>query len=81
MNHSHISESRFRDIIHLFVANLEATQIVKITKISRPTINAILLRIRNRIALMAEKESYFTVGEIEIDKSYFEMKAILELVE
>jgi transposase len=59
MNRSHISEAKFRQIIRLFSADLEASQIAEITKISRNTINAILLRIRGRIAKLAEKESYF----------------------
>jgi transposase len=71
MNRSHISEAKFRQIIRLFAADLEASQIAEITKVSRPTINAILLRIRNRIARLAERESYFKAGEIEIDESYF----------
>jgi transposase len=71
MKHSHISEAKFRQIIHLFAADLTAAQIAEITKISRPAINVILLRIRSRIAKLAEKESFFKTREIEIDESYF----------
>jgi hypothetical protein len=35
MNRSHISEAKFRQIIRLFSADLEASQIAEITKISR----------------------------------------------
>jgi transposase len=37
----------------------------------RPTANALLARLRGRIAGLAEAESPFTAGEIEIDESYF----------
>jgi transposase len=71
MNRSHISERSFRQIIQLFAVDLPADQIAEITKISRPTINAILSRIRERIAKLSEQESFFTTGGIEIDESYF----------
>jgi transposase len=71
MNRSHISERSFRQIIQLFAVDLPAAQISEIIKISRPTINAILSRIRERIAKLSEQESFFTSGEIEIDESYF----------
>ena len=68
---SHIPEAKFRGIIRLFSVDLEASQIAGVTGVSRPTINAILRRIRCRIAELAEKESCFRAGEIEIDESYF----------
>ena len=71
INRSHISERKFREVLKLFCVDLEATKIAEITKISRVTVNAILMRIRIRIAKLAEQESYFTQGEIEIDESYF----------
>ena len=74
MKRSHISEAKFREIIRLFSVDLEATKIAKITKLNRKTINFILNKIRIRISELAEKESYFTKGEIEIDESYFGAK-------
>lgn len=74
MRRSHIFEAKFREIIRLFSVDLEATKIAKITKLNRKTINFILNKIRIRISELAEKESYFTQGEIEIDESYFGAK-------
>ena len=68
---SHILEAKFRGIIRLFTVDLEATQIAEITGVSRQSINAVLRRVRERIAGLAEKESCFREGEIEIDESYF----------
>jgi transposase len=71
IKHSHILEGKFREIIRLFCADLEATQIAELSKINRNTINRILQLLRERIAGFAEEESCFTSGEIEIDESYF----------
>jgi transposase len=68
---SHLSEAKFRTIIRLFAADLEASQIAVIAGVSRQTANALLRRIRARIAGLAERESCFREGEIEIDESYF----------
>jgi len=76
MNRSHITEAKFRSILRLFTTDLEASKIAKITRISRPTINSILYKMRGRIAYLAEMESCFTTGEIEIDESYFGAKRV-----
>jgi transposase len=75
-NRLHISERKFREILKLFCADLTATKIAELTNLNRNTINSILSRIRDRIELIVEKESYFRVGEIEIDESYFGARRI-----
>jgi transposase len=67
----HISERKFREVLKLFCADLTATKIAELTSLNRNTINAILSRMRDRTALMAERESCFQSGEVEIDESYF----------
>lgn len=42
MNRSHISEAKFREVVRLFSVDLDATQIAKITKLNRNTVNTIL---------------------------------------
>jgi len=76
LNRSHFSEAKFRAILRLFATDLEASKMAKIVKMSRPTINNLLYKIRARIAYMAETESIFTAGEIEIDESYFGAKRV-----
>ena len=71
MKGTHISERKFREILRLFCADLTATQIAEIAKIERKTANRILQHLRNRIVKLAEKESCFSSGEIEVDESYF----------
>jgi len=68
--HSHISEKKFREIIHLFSEDLSATQISHLTKISRPSINKYLTAIRFRIFEYCQDQSPLK-GEIEVDESYF----------
>ena len=70
---SRISESKFREIIRLFSADLTASQIAFLTKLNRKTINKILKQVRVRIAEFCERESKFvkSYDEVEIDESYF----------
>ena len=50
---------------------MTAQQIKEIVGISRNTVNRIIRLLRERIAALAEEESCFETGEIEIDESYF----------
>ena len=68
---SRISERKFREIIKLFSADLTASQIARLSKVSRPTINKILQEIRKRMVAFCEKESCFERGQVEMDESYF----------
>jgi transposase len=69
--HSRISEKKFREILMLFCLDVEATKISEITKISRPTINRIFDKIRQRIYEDCQRNSPLGNGSIEIDESYF----------
>ena len=73
---SHIREGKFREILRLFCLDLTASQIAEIAKVDRNTINRILQLLRVRIIELAEKDSYFSLGEIEIDESYFGAKRV-----
>ena len=68
---SKISEAKFREIVRLFILDIEATKIAAITGLSRNTINSIINGIRKRISQYCETQSPFPKGEIEIDESYF----------
>lgn len=70
-NRSHISEKKFRQIIKLFSADIEAKKIALLSETNINTINKILKMVRERIAILSEKESVFSSGEIEIDESFF----------
>ena len=67
---SHISESKFREIVKLFSEDLNATQISNLTNLNRNTINRYLMLFRERIVKICEKESPLS-GEVEVDESYF----------
>jgi len=68
---SRISEKKFRQIIKFFSIDLEAKKIAILTEVNIKTINKILFMVRKRIAELAEQESEFKSGEIEIDESFF----------
>ena len=72
---SRISEAKFREIIRYFSLDIEAKKIAELTKISRPTINKILKKIRERIAEDCEQEAQFS-GIVEVDESYFGAKRV-----
>lgn len=67
---SHISEWKFRQILHLFCEDLDATKIASFTRVQRKTINRILTKIRFRIFDLCQSEEKLS-GEIEVDESYF----------
>ena len=73
---SHISESKFRQLLRLFCADLTATQTLDLMRIERKTVNRIFQLFRERIEEIAERESCFRAGEIEVDESYFGEKRV-----
>ena len=68
---SHISESKFRWLLRLFALDLNGVQIAALTGLNKNTVLRILALARARMAQMAERESVFPTGEIELDESYF----------
>lgn len=73
---SRISAVKFREILYLFCIDIEAKKVAEITGISRPTINKIFDKIRERIAQDCEENSLLGSGEIELDESYFGAKRV-----
>lgn len=75
LKRSKISSKKYREIVRLFCQDLNATQIARLTGVSRKTVNRLLMDIRVRIANYCQLQSPL-VGEIEIDESYFGPKRI-----
>jgi transposase len=75
LNHAHISDSKFRQILRCFCSDETANKTSIKTKISRPTINKLFNKFRLRILELSKLESPFS-GEIEVDESYFGPKRI-----
>jgi hypothetical protein len=71
---SHISEGKFREIVLLFSEDLMATQIARITGVSRTTINTVLRQIREVIAAHCESISPFH-GEMKASLAHGVRKA------
>ena len=69
--HSRISDKKFREILRLFLLDIEATKVSEISNISRPAINRLFTYFRIVIADYCEENSIFEIGEIELDESYF----------
>jgi len=70
-----ITEVKFRQLIKLFVHDLDAQKIASLTNLNRNTVNRYLPLIRERIAEHCETQSSFK-GEVEVDESYFGGKRI-----
>ncbi|GHV20276.1 hypothetical protein AGMMS49959_07260 [Planctomycetales bacterium] len=66
-----ISTPKFRQILRLFAVDLEATKVAVLSGVTRKTINELFGKVRARIDQLAEAESPFDCGEIEVDESYF----------
>ena len=67
---SKISETKIRQIVRLFVVDLDASQIAAATNLNRNTINRCLAAFRERIARYCESESPVG-GKVEVDGSCF----------
>ena len=67
---SKISEAKFREIVRLFAADLDAGQIAEIALVNRNTVNRYLSAIRERIADYCFITSPVQ-GEVEVDESFF----------
>jgi len=72
---SRISESKFRQIVRLFSADLDASQIASLTGLSRNSINRYLKTIRQRLVEYCDAQSPFQ-GEVEVDESFFGARRI-----
>jgi len=72
---SKITEAKFRQLIKLFIHDLDAQTVASLIYLNRNTVNRYLKRIRIRIADLCENQSPLK-GEIEVDESYFGGKRI-----
>ena len=70
---SKVSEAKIRQILKLFVLDLNASQISELTKLNRNTINRYLKEIRSKIAYFCDQQSPF-LGEVEVDESFFGLR-------
>src|SRR3989338_9754136 len=68
---SHITESKFREILKYFSQDFDASQCALLTKLTRKTINKLYHKFRIRIYQIEENQSGKIHGEIEVDESYF----------
>ncbi|MET0463897.1 MAG: IS1595 family transposase [Chitinophagaceae bacterium] len=67
---SKISERKFRRVVRHFALDFTASDVAKLTGLTRKSVTSIFLRIRGRIAEECERPSPFG-GEVEVDESYF----------
>ena len=72
---SHISEHKFRQIVRLFAADLDASQISDLVTLNRNTVNRYLTKIRQRLVHYCDAQSPFS-GEVEVDESFFGARRI-----
>jgi len=70
LNHSHISEKKFREVLRYFSKDFTADQVSDLTNISRVTINRLYRSFRLRIAELLGGRGKLG-GEVEVDESYF----------
>ena len=73
---SHLKERKFRQIVRLFSLDIEAKKTAKMTGVSRQSINKIYAAIRRRIVEICEEKQPPSLGEFELDESYFGARRI-----
>jgi transposase len=67
---SKISERKFRQVVRHFALDFTASDVAKLTGLTRKSVTSIFLRVRERVAEECERQSPFG-GEVEVDESYF----------
>lgn len=72
---AHISERKFQQLVRLFAADLDASQIAHLAGLNRNTVNRYLTKIRQRLVDYCNARSPFS-GEIEVDESFFGARRI-----
>jgi len=72
---THISERKFRGILRCYSLDITATKTSELTGISRPTVNRIYKKLRERIKDICDHEFPLS-GEVEVDESYFGTRRI-----
>lgn len=68
---SKIRERKFRQLLRHFALDLTASHAAQLTGLSRRSVTAIFLKIRERIAEECQRASPFSMCEVEVDESYF----------
>lgn len=69
IHHSHISETKFREIVKCFEHDFTAQETADFTGISRVTVGKLFVEFRKRIVTLEDELP--VDGEIELDESYF----------
>src|SRR5829696_3194088 len=67
---SRISEWKFRLLVRYFALDMSATDVARLTGITRKTATTIFLKIRRRIAQQCSRQSPFTTGQLKLDESH-----------
>jgi len=75
LHHAHVSESKFRAIVHCFCDDFDATQTRIVTGVSRVIVNHLFALFRTRI-LSCTGQRKKVNGSVEIDESYFGARRI-----
>lgn len=68
---SKINERKFRQVVRFFSHDLTASKTAEFTGLTRKSVTAIFLKIRERIAQECQRASPFSACEVEVDESYF----------
>lgn len=68
---SRTAEWKFRLLVRYFALDLSSSDVAELTGLTHKTVNAIFLKIRQRMAEDCERRSPLSAGEVEVDESYF----------
>ena len=66
---SRISEWKFRLLVRYFALDMSATEVARLTGLTRKTVTTIFLKIRRRLAQQCARQSPFATGQLKLDES------------
>jgi transposase len=67
---SRIPEWKFRTLVRHFAEDMSATDVARLTGLTRKTVTTIFLKIRRRIAQECSRRSPFAAGQLKLDESH-----------
>ena len=67
---SRIPEWKFRLLVRHFALDMSATDVARLTGLTRKTVTTIFLKIRRRIAQQCSRRSPFATGRLKLDESH-----------
>ena len=68
---AHLKERKFKEVLRMFCADIEAVKVSRLTGVNRNAVNALFARFRGRIAELSEQERLSGAARVQVDEAFF----------